>query len=99
MAKDSSKLRVVIRAILSEGRYEKNPNGSFTFQFEVYGPEDETYQVTATYDPRRPFEVEVWGARGPGGEEIDPEDLQMMVRVDLEEKAFDWVSQNLDSSS
>jgi hypothetical protein len=96
---ENSKLRRVIRSILSESRYQKNRNGSFTFQFEVYGPEDETYQVTATYDPRQPFEVEVWKAHGPDGEEIDPVELQTIVRANLEDEAFDWISQNLDSSS
>ncbi len=93
-----SNLRSIVRAIL-ESSYTKAPNGSFTFEFPVYGRNDEEVTVTATYDPRRPFEVECWQAFDTSsGLEVDIDAVKMQ-QPDLDAKAFDWISDNLDSES
>jgi len=46
----------MIRNVLIESEYTKTPDGSFTFSFPVQN--DEEITITATYNPRRPFEVE-----------------------------------------
>ena len=93
-----SNLRSIVRAIL-ESSYSKSPNGSFTFEFPVYGRNDEEVTVTATYDPRRPFEVECWQAFDTSsGLEVDIDAVKMQ-HPDLDSAAMDWVGANLDSSS
>ena len=62
--------------------------GSTTFDFEVYGPNDETYTVTATYNEQTPYDIEIWKAVGPDGNEIDVEELEAQGH-DLQAKAFD----------
>lgn len=88
----------MICSVLTESRYTKAPNGLFTFSFPVYGRNDEEITVTATYDPRRPFDVECWQAIDTSsGLEVDIDAVAM--QHDLHSSAMDWVSANLDEES
>jgi hypothetical protein len=62
--------------------------GPVTYTFPVYGPDDEEYTVTATYNPRTPFDVEIWKATSSDGQEVDVEELEAQGH-DLRAKAFD----------
>lgn len=65
------KIRVrELRRILREANSK-----SITYTFEVYGPDDEAYTVTATYNPRTPFDVEIWKATDASGNEVDVDEL------------------------
>lgn len=88
----------MIRNVLIESGYTKTPDGSFTFSFSVYGQNDEEITITATYNPRRPFEVECWQAIDTSsGLEVDIDAVAM--QHDLDSKAMDWISANLDEES
>lgn len=98
MKSNNQALRALVRSVLTESRYTKAPNGSFTFSFPVYGRNDEEITVTATFDPRRPFDVECWQAIDTSsGLEVDIDAVAM--QHDLHAKAMDWVSANLDEES
>lgn len=62
--------------------------GTTNFTFEVYGPDDETYVVHAAYNPRTPYDIEIWKATTEAGVEVDVDDLRVF-EPDLEAKAFD----------
>ena len=83
-----------MRMLLSELRKRLNESGreSTKFTFEVYGPNDEVYTVYANYNPRTPFEVELWKATGPDGEEVDIDELDAQGH-DLNAKAFEKLEQ------
>jgi len=99
MKYDMKLLRATVRSILAEAAYTKSDMGEFTFEFPVYGRNDEEVTVTATYDPRRPFEVECWQAFDTSsGLEVDIDAIKAQ-HPDLESTAMDWVGTNLDSSS
>lgn len=74
-----------VRKLLREASYARpSRNGSHTFEFPVH-EEDGTYIVTATYDPRMPYEVEIWQATDPQRNEVDVEELGRRVRLDQQE--------------
>ncbi len=78
-----------LKKLIREAAGEKN------FSFEVYGPNDETYTVTATYNPRTPFDVEIGGiAVDDLGNQVDTADLEAQG-LELKAQAMDWVSQNM----
>jgi len=83
-----------MRMLLSELRKRllRESGGVQQFTFEVHGPNDEVYTVYANYNPRTPFEVEVWKATGPDGEEVDTDVLDAQG-LDLQAKAFDKLEQ------
>jgi len=62
--------------------------GSKDFTFEVYGPNDETYTCTATYNPQTPYDIEIWQAKDEAGNDVDIDELRAQGH-DLEAKAFD----------
>lgn len=59
--------------------------------FNVYGPNDETYVCTATYNPRTPYDIEVWRAVDEAGNEVDVDELKAQGH-DLQAAAFDAVA-------
>lgn len=65
--------------------------GTTNFTFNAYGPDDETYVVHAAYNPRTPFEVEIWKATTEAGVEVDVDELRAMGQ-DLEAMAFDEIA-------
>lgn len=79
-----------MRIMLGDLRRALKETGRDTtkFTFEVYGPNDEPYTVYAIFNPRLPFDVELWKATGPDGEEIDVNELDAMGH-DLKARAFD----------
>lgn len=83
-----------LKALIREASVHESL-GTNNFSFEVYGPNDETYVCTATYDARRPFEVEVWKATTEDGTDVDVDDLRALG-IDLEEKAFDHLGKDGD---
>jgi hypothetical protein len=62
------------------------------FTFEVYGPNDETYTVYANFNRLSPYEIEVWKATGPDGEEVEVDELEAQGH-DLNAKAFEKLDQ------
>lgn len=80
-----------LKRIIAEAHVHESL-GTTNFTFEVYGPDDETYVVHAAYNPRSPFEVEIWKATTETGEEVDVDELRAQGH-DLEAKAFDKISE------
>ena len=83
-----------MRILLSELRKMllREAGGTQQFTFEVYGPNDEVYTCYANFNPAAPFEVEVWKATGPDGEEVDVDELDAQGH-DLNAKAFEKLEQ------
>lgn len=65
------------------------------FMFSVYGPDSEEYTVSAVYDRRMPYEVEIISVTDQTGVEIEPKAIDSMG-IDLHAAAMDYVGENMD---
>lgn len=87
--KNTNVLRETINAIISEAM-----GNSMNFEFPIHGDFDETFTVQGSYNPSRPFEVELWGAVGPDGEPVDVEELE--ARYNAKEVAWAYIEKLFD---
>jgi hypothetical protein len=100
-------IRQAVRAILTESFDDeansiyakhvtdgppRNQSDKDEFEFPVWDSEDREYMVSAVYNRRSPFMMELWKAVDTmTGEEVDVDELEMIV-PDLQDRAFDFVA-------
>lgn len=64
------------------------------FEFPVWDANDHEYVISAIYNRRSPFKMELWKAVDTEtGEEFDPEELEKVI-PDLQDRAFDHVGRS-----
>lgn len=99
-------LRQIIRAIVVESFEDENSiyakhitdgpprhqKETEEFDFPVWDTHDREYMISAIYQRRSPFMMELWKAVDVAtGEEVDVDELEAMI-PDLQDRAFDFIA-------